>query len=219
MPGSDRKRVATAEPSVPSLSRHLASELRLPLSSLIRLGARCAASKDADLAAVGRAVARECERLDVFVANTLELGILAEEPPADTVDVLDVVERAVAGQRALVEGLAIRVRVLESTRDAWVAGDRAGLMEVVSALFSDLLERVPRRTQVEVRVRDVVGKVRVDCTSTAAAPPVVADRTTIRRARELLAGLGGEVWEVCDDERGFGFALPQWRRSGEAARQ
>ena len=204
---------------MPSLSAYLASELRLPLSSLMRLGGRCAASRDDELAAAGRAVARECERLDVFIANTLELGVLAVEPAADMVDLLDVVERAVAGHRSLLEGLSIRVRVLESTRDAWVAGSRGDLLEVVAALFSDLLERVPRRTQVEVRVRDVVGKVRVDCTSTAAAPPVAAERATIRRAREVLAGLGGEVWEVCDDERGFGLALPQWRRDGEAAHQ
>src|SRR5262245_27430415 len=221
MSRSGRRSDAAEEPSLPVLARHLASELRLPLAALIRLGSRCAASKDGDLAAVGRAVARECERLDVFVANTLELGILADEPPADTVDVLDVVEKAVAGHRALLEGLSIHVRVLESTRDAWVAGSHADLLEVVAALFSDLLERVPRRTQVEVRVRDVVGRVRVDCTSTAAAPPVAADRATIRRAREVLAGLGGELWEVCDDERGFGLALPQWRRAGagEAAHQ
>ena len=219
MPGSRRKDESTAEPSVSELSLHLAEELRLPLSALIRLGERCAASKDGDLAAAGRAIARECERLDVFVANTLELGVLVPEPPSDTVDLLDVVEKAVAGHRALLEGLSVRVRVLESTREAWVVGARAELLEVVSALFSDLLERVPRRTLVEVRVRDVVGRVRVDCTSTAAAPPVAADRATIRRAREVLARLGGEVWEVCDDERGFGLALTQWRRAGEGARR
>jgi signal transduction histidine kinase len=217
MAGSRRKDGSTAEPSVSELSLHLAEELRLPLSALIRLGERCAASKESDLAAAGRAVARECERLDVFVANTLELGVLVPEPPSDTADLLDVVEKAVAGHRALLEGLSVRVRVLESTREAWVVGARAELLEVMAALFSDLLERVPRRSQVEVRVRDVVGRVRVDCTSTAAAPPVAADRATIRRAREVLARLGGEVWEVCDDERGFGLALAQWRRAGEGA--
>jgi hypothetical protein len=31
----------------------------------------------------------------------------------------------------------------------------------------------------------------------------------------LLERLGGELWEVCDDERGFGLALPQ-SRSAEA---
>jgi hypothetical protein len=37
----------------------------------------------------------------------------------------------------------------------------------------------------------------------------------MRRAMELLDRLGGELWEVCDDERGFGLALPLWR--GEVA--
>ena len=176
------------------LVHHLAGELRLPLAALMRLGARCAASKDGDLAAAGQAVARECERLDVLVANTLELGLLP--PPAASsgcADLLDIIEKTIASHRALIEGLSIRVRVMESTRHAFVAGERAELLESLAALFSDLLERVPRRASVEVRVRDVVGQVRVDCTSRAAAPAVQGDRPTMRRAMELLERLGGEL--------------------------
>ena len=54
----------------------------------------------------------------------------------------------------------------------------------------------------------------VDCTSTAAAPPVAADRATIGGRAKSSRG-SAEVWEVCDDERGFGLALAQWRRAGE----
>jgi hypothetical protein len=198
-----------------TLPRHLADELRLPLAALMRLGARCAASRGEELAAAGQAVARECQRLDVLVANALEFGLPAQEASNGSVDLLEVVEKAVAGHRALIEGLAIRVRVLESTRTARVAGERGELLAAVAALFSDLLERVPRRGAVDVRVRDVVGLLRVDCTSGAAAPPLEGDRPIVRRAAELLGKLGGELWEVCDDERGFGFALPRWR--GEVA--
>lgn len=211
MPGPGQGDVSTE----PTLVRHLASELRLPLAALMRLGARCASSKEADLAATGQAVARECERLDVLVANTLELGLLPPPAPAGRADLLEIVEKAVASHRALVEGLSIRVRVMERTRAACVAGDRGELLETLAALFSDLLERTPRRALVEVRVRDVVGVVRVDCTSRAAAPALQGDRPTLRRAMALLERLGGELWEVCDDERGFGLALPQ-SRSAEA---
>lgn len=194
-----------------TLPGHLAGELRLPLAALMRLGARCAASRNADLAAAGQAVARECQRLDVLVANALEFGLPPQEAPDGSADLLDVVEKAVAGHRALIEGLAIRVRVLETTRTARVAGERGELLAVVAALFSDLLERVPRRGAVDVRVREVVGIVRVDCTSASAAPALEGARPVVRRATELLGRLGGEIWEVCDDERGFGFALPRWR--------
>jgi len=40
----------------------------------------------------------------------------------------------------------------------------------------------------------------------------------MRRAMELLERLGGELWEVCDDERGFGLVLPQWRGAVATAR-
>jgi len=195
----------------PTLLKQLADELRLPLAALMRLGARCAASRSGDLAAAGQAVARECQRLDVLVANALEFGLPLPSLADGSADLLEVVEKAVAGHRAVIEGLAIRVRVLESTRAGRVGGERGELLAVVAALFSDLLERVPRRGAVDVRVRDVVGLVRVDCTSAAAAPAVEGDRPIVRRAAELLTRLGGELWEVCDDERGFGFVLPRWR--------
>jgi signal transduction histidine kinase len=212
VPGSDD------DASASTLVEHLASELRLPLAALMRLGARCAASRDGDLAAAGQAVARECQRLDVLVANALEFGLPAHPHEDGSCDLLEVVEKAVAGQRALIEGLSIRVRVLESTREGRVAGERGELLETVAALFSDLLERVPRRGSVDVRVREVYGVVRVDCTSGAAAPALEGDRPTVRRATELLSRIGGELWEVCDDERGFGFALPRWRGTAVSAR-
>jgi signal transduction histidine kinase len=204
---SERDRAGSS--TVPSLARHLASELRLPLAALMRLGRRCAESDERDLAAAGRAIARECERLDVVVANTLEFGLLLPEPPVGRTDVLEVVEKAIASQRALIEGLAIHVRVYESAGDAVLAAERDELIELFSALFSDLVERMPRRARIDVRVREVLGIVRIDCSSAAAQPAPGGERPALARAEEIVARLNGEWWELTEDEQGFGLALPR----------
>jgi hypothetical protein len=202
------------------LARFLGAELRLPLAALARLGARCAAAGDPDLSAVGRALARETERLDVLVANTLELGLLGEEElDRSHVDVAEIVEKVVAGHRVLVEGLSIRVRVVDATRAARVKGDGPALLRGLSALFSDLLERVPRRGTILLRVRDLLGFVRVDCTARSATPPSRPDRTSVLRANELVRRHGGELWEVADgEEHGFGLTLERPARERESAR-
>lgn len=195
------------------LARFLAAELRLPLASLARLGARCAASSDPELCAVGRALARESERLDVLVTNTIELGLLGEEPsPRGLADLREVVEKVVAGHRSLVEGLAIRVRVADCSRAPLVAADRGELLGFVAALYEDLLERVPRGGCVELRLRELHGLVRLDAVAVAAVASVCEDRTTIRRAREIVSRHGGELWEVAGSPRGFGFTLPRHAR-------
>lgn len=206
------------------LARFLASELRLPLAALARLGARCATASEPDLAAVGRALARESERLDVLVTNTLELGLMGEESlsrpvPNGRVDVEEVLEKVVAGQRALIEGFAIRVRVADCARAPIVLGDRRELMECFSALLSDLLERVPRRGQVDLRLRELHGFVRLDARAREAAPPAAPDRTTMLRAQELVHCSGGELWELEDGERGFGLTLPRHGRVAAAGRR
>jgi hypothetical protein len=192
------------------LARFLAAELRLPLAALARLGARCAAASDAELAAVGRALARESERLDVLVTNTLELGLIGEAPPArGRADLQELIERVVAGHRALIEGLSIRVRVADCSRLPLVRGDRAELLECLSALFSDLLERVPRHGHVELRLRELHGFVRLDGCAAGAAAPRQGDRTTILRAQELVSRHGGELWELSGGTQGFGLTLPR----------
>jgi hypothetical protein len=204
-----------------SLARFLASELRLPLAALARLGERCAASSDAELARVGRALSKESGRLDVVVANGLEFGAgLVGEPfeASGRADLRDVVERVVAGHRVLVEALAIRVRVLDSTRSPRVSCDAGLLFDCLAALFADLLERAPAGSRVDVRVRELLGFARVDGLCAGAANPGDRSRPAVARAQELAARRGGEAWDVADRESGFGLTLPLCEsREGRAA--
>ncbi len=198
------------------LHRFLEEELRLPLAALARLGARCSTAKESELVAVGRALTRESARLDVLLASAIELGLKSEETAPDgCVDVQELVEKMVDGHRALIEGLSIRLRVFEGARSAYVEADRGELLRVLSALFSDLIERVPRKGKIDLRVRELLGVVRIDCSASRTILAGRADRETILRAIELSRRLGGELWEVTDEAPGFGLTLPRPARDGE----
>ncbi len=192
------------------VERFLAHELRLPLAAMARLGARMAAGGDAQsLAAFGRALARECQRLDVLVTNALELGLVNESTTPDGHAVLaEVVEKAVAGQRVWIEAHQIRLRVLDGSQDCTVRGDRDALIACLFALLGELLERVPAGGQMELRVRDVHGVARIDVRAPAAIGPRSASEA-FTRARALLGRLGGECWQGAEAEGGFGLALPR----------
>jgi len=193
------------------LERFLSTELRLPLSTLARLGARLAARGEGDLAAVGRALARESERLDVLVTNALELGLVTDPPgPAGELLFAEVVEKAVAGQRFWIESLGVRVRVLDSSREATVRGERDALLRCLFALLADLLDRTPPAATLDLRVREVHGLVRLDVVAPRTEPAREGDRPAWAALRERVAGLGGELWPATDDG-GFGFALPRAR--------
>ncbi|MSR45632.1 MAG: hypothetical protein EXS13_00955 [Planctomycetes bacterium] len=202
-----------------ALERFLANELRLPLSTLSRLGARLASgSGDAVLVAVGRALARESERLDVLVTNALEFGLVAEPPgSAGEFVVAEVVEKAVTGQRAWIESLGVRVRVLDSSRDSIVRGDRDTLLQGLFALFSDLLERTPQNALIEIRMRDLLGLVRVDVLASRTTRATQVDRSAWVRVRERLLVEGGDLWDGDPDDGGFGFTLPRARAEAPLA--
>jgi len=195
------------------LERFLSTELRLPLSTLARLGARLASRGEGELASVGRALARESARLDVLVTNALELGLVTDPPgPAGELLFAEVVEKAVAGQRFWIESLGVRVRVLDSSREATVRGDRDALLRCLFALLADLLERTPAAATIDLRVREVHGLVRLDVVAPRTAPAQEADRPAWAALRERVAGLGGELWPAATaDDGGFGFALPRAR--------
>ncbi|MBM4016527.1 MAG: hypothetical protein FJ293_16400, partial [Planctomycetes bacterium] len=159
----------TDRPRSGALARFLATELRLPLSTLARLGARLA-GRTGEQKAVGRALARECERLDVLVTNALEFGMIAEPVGGGGEVVLaEALEKAISGQRAWIEAHQIRLRVVDSSREAAISGERDVLLPCLFALFSDLLERLPDAATIVVRLRDVAGLVRVDIESPAPA--------------------------------------------------
>ncbi len=190
-----------------ALARFLATELRLPLSTLARLGARLA-GRTGEQKAVGRALARECERLDVLVTNALEFGMVAEPVGGGGEVVLaEALEKAISGQRAWIEAHEIRLRVIDSSREAAIRGERDVLLPCLFALFSDLLERLSEGATIVVRLRDVAGLVRVDIEAPSRPDAGTFDRPARARLRELAHAAGGESWD--DDERGLGFAFPR----------
>ena len=193
-----------------AVERFLSHELRLPLATLARLGARMAQGGAAEqLVACGRALARECERLDVLVTNALELGLVGETLAASGHAVLaEAAEKAIAGQRAWIEAHRIRLRVLDGSQECTVRGERDDLIAALYALLGDLLERVPDGGQLELRLREVHGVARLDVRA-AATLPVAAQRPQWERARGLVQRLGGECWDGAGAEGGFGVALPK----------
>lgn len=134
-----------------------------------------------------------------------------------TVDVVEVVQQSVLGLRTLVERREIRVRVVDSTRAAFVQGEHHELSSQFTALLSDLLERAPPRSQLNVQVRELCGFVRVDCTCDVVAAAAKVNRGAVARAGALVARSGGEFWERLTGESGFGLTLPQLRPMGTAA--
>lgn len=197
----------SAAPSTAELARFLAAELRLPLAALQRLGARCAVD-GGDAAAIGRAVEREAQRLDVLVTNALELGAMASATAAPGVDFRELIERVISGQRAFIEGLAIRVHVVDCTRSARIDGDGFVWFEALAALFADLFQSVARAGRVEIRVRELLGLARLDCVLVGAASSAgpARDGVLSRRVEELVRRQGGEAWN--DGAGGFGLTVP-----------
>lgn len=193
-----------------AVERFLAHELRLPLATLARLGARMAEGGDAEqLVACGRALTRECERLDVLVTNALELGLVGEPLAAvGHAVVAEAAEKAIAGHRAWIEARRIRLRVLDGSQECTIRGERDDLIAALFALLGDLFDRVPAGASLELRLRDVNGVARVDVlASSLTATP--SKRPQWERARDLIQQLGGECWDDAAAEGGFGVALPR----------
>jgi hypothetical protein len=203
MEGRDRDR-----PNSGALARFLKTELRLPLSTLARLGDRLS-ERDGELKAVGRALARECQRLDVLVTNALEFGLVAEPIGGSGGDIVlsEALEKAISSQRAWIEANQVRLRVLDSSREAVVSGSREAFLAGLFALFSDVLERLPEAATVVVRLRDVAGIIRVDIDAPGLAEAASFERPGLARMRALVLSAGGEFWS--DAEGALGFALPR----------
>lgn len=214
--------VAPLERPPRAVERFLVDELRLPLATLADVGRRLAlAPADARLQeAAGRALARECERLDVLVTNALELGLVAEPPGSAAQTVLaDAVEKAIAGQRAWIEAREIRVRLLDTSCESCVAGARERWVALLYRLLGAHFAELGAGSTVELRLREVQGLVRLDCQIVPAASAVGAARVGAApagagtpaagdAARDWLGGFGGEFWDAEAGACGFGFALP-----------
>ncbi len=124
------------------------------------------------------------------------------------VDLVEAMKEAITEQRAMIEGAGIRVRAIDATRSPRVGVEPGPLRAALFEIVANALDRVPQGGNLELRLRELHGCVRVDLTPSTGAPGGVT-YAECGSASALIAKLGGELWEQRVPECGIGFTLPR----------
>ena len=150
---SERRRVDAVRTDFVANISH---ELRTPVGALAVLAEALVEEEDLDVVhRVANRMVDEAMRVTRTIDDLLELSRieLGEEPRRDIVDVVDVVEEAIARTRQLAEDRRIEVTPLELPAGIRINGDRRQLVSALGNLVENAVKYSEPGSSVQVRVR------------------------------------------------------------------